>query len=137
MLRWCNAPKRAHHLYFQSNRILFIGITLFFLIGFSTGSCLPCQENNERIKPFVRMSTRHCHLRLPPTHKKNQPTAFTPFQCYLIVVFHPSPLPPPVLRAHLIVAARPRQQAFFFVVFVFGQDELKIPLSWDEQRESD
>ena len=43
------------------------------LSPFPQTPCLPCQENNESTKPFVRTSTQHFHLRRPPIPKKNNP----------------------------------------------------------------
>lgn len=68
----------------------------FFLLlsAFPQTPCLPCQENNESTKPFVRTSTQYFHLRHPPIPKKTSHTAFSPPQCYLSVVpllFHTTP----------------------------------------------
>lgn len=103
----------------------FIYLFIFFplLSPFPQTPCLPCQENNESTKPFVRTSTQH--FPPPPAHpspKKTTHAAFTPPQCYLNVVSLPSPPPPPPIpcpHACLpapLLAARPRRQAFFFLV---------------------
>lgn len=78
----------------------FIYLFIFFplLSPFPQTPCLPCQENNESTKPFVRTSTQH--FPPPPAHpspKKTTHAAFTPPQCYLNVVSLPSPPPPLVL----------------------------------------
>lgn len=100
----------------------FIYLFIFFplLSPFPQTPCLPCQENNESTKPFVRTSTQH--FPPPPAHpspKKTTHAAFTPPQCYLNVVSLPSPPPTPCPHACLpapLLAARPRRQAFFFLV---------------------
>lgn len=117
------------HATFGSGRrgILFNGIMLYLFIfffpllsPFPQTHCLPCQENNESTKPFVRTSTQH--FPPPPAHpspKKTTHAAFTPPQCYLNVVSLPSPPPTPCPHACLpapLLAARPRRQAFFFLV---------------------
>lgn len=117
------------HATFGSGRrgILFNGIMLYLFIfffpllsPFPQTPCLPCQENNESTKPFVRTSTQH--FPPPPAHpspKKTTHAAFTPPQCYLNVVSLPSPPPTPCPHACLpapLLAARPRRQAFFFLV---------------------
>ena len=114
------------HATFGSGRrgILFNGIMLFFfffslLSPFPQTPCLPCQENNESTKPFVRTSTQHFHLR-PPTHpQKKQPTLHShlPNVISTLSHFHPptTPCPHACLPAPLL-AARPRRQAFFLVI---------------------
>lgn len=87
----------------------------FFLLlsAFPQTPCLPCQENNESTKPFVRTSTKHFHLRCPPIPKKMPPTLYSHFPSfYLNVVSLPSPL----LLFHLpilLLAARTSKAVFF------------------------
>lgn len=75
----------------------------FFLLlsAFPQTPCLPCQENNESTKPFVRTSTQHFHLRRPPIPKK-QPRLHSHLPNVISVLshFHPPPAPPARLPAH-------------------------------------
>lgn len=79
--------------------ILFNGIMLFLLLSaFPQTPCLPCRENNESTKPFVRTSTQHFHLRRPPIPKK-QPTLHShlPNVISMLSHFHFPPARLPIL----------------------------------------
>lgn len=84
--------------------ILFNGIMLYLFIfffpllsPFPQTHCLPCQENNESTKPFVRTSTQH--FPPPPAHPspKKQPTLHSHLPNVISTLSHFHPPPPLVL----------------------------------------
>lgn len=77
----------------------FIYLFIFFplLSPFPQTPCLPCQENNESTKPFVRTSTQH--FPPPPAHPspKKQPTLHSHLPNVISTLSHFHPPPPLVL----------------------------------------
>lgn len=122
-----NTDTHSHtHITSSSGRrgILFNGIMLFLLLSaFPQTPCLPCQENNESIEPFVRATTQHFHLCCPPIPKK-YPLLHSHLPSVISVLsrFQPSlPLPVDLPRVGQHLRA-----TMFFLFSLHGLDVIKI-----------